>query len=105
MSFDKLECERALRNLFNGNQRYNDYALLQDLIKNYFINKSKKIEYAIYGQHDELLFIGNSNECCDFLSVTKQTFYNALYKTRHKEMKYRKYKVYRMESEVQEDDC
>ena len=31
--------------------------------------------YAIYNRYDELLFVGNMHECCDYLEVTQSTFY------------------------------
>jgi hypothetical protein len=43
--------------------------------------------YAIYNKYDEFLFVGNMHECCDYLEVTRSTFYVMLNKHNHNRVK------------------
>lgn len=56
--------------------------------------------YAIYNRYDELLFVGNMHECCDYLEVTQSTFYVMLNKHLHNRAKrVDKYKIVKVEDD------
>ena len=104
---NKFECEMALCNIYNGSwdeehDYQSDYDTLKKLIEKHF-NKSPrqpKVQYAVYDNDDELLCMGNVNECCETLNITKQMFYNALHTTRREQFKKaRKYTICSIEDD------
>lgn len=56
--------------------------------------------YAIYDKNDNLLTTGNMHECCDYLGVTKSTFYVTLNKDLHNRRKrIDKYRIVKVEDD------
>ncbi len=55
-------------------------------------------QYAIYDKDDNLLTVGNIQECCDYLEISRSTFYVTLNKDLHNRRKFIiKYKIIKIE--------
>ena len=104
---NKQECINALECLCGhtvnpGQDVKRSCEILRRLIDKHYDKKPRqpKAQYAVYDNDDELLCIGNVNECCDDLEITKEMFYNALHTTRCNQFKKaRKYTILRLEDE------
>ena len=53
--------------------------------------------YAIYNKNDEIVCVGSSKECSNFLGVTIDSFYTYVSKILAKRITDRKYMIYRVE--------
>ena len=68
------------------------------MIENKETTNKNKYFYAIYDKHENLVFVGNSNECREFLDTTMSSFYCLVTRTANGIIKGYKYRVYKIES-------
>ena len=59
--------------------------------------------YIVYNNEETPVFVGNTPECCEFLNMTQASFYCLVTKTRNGIIKGRKYRVYKIEEETEDE--
>lgn len=61
-----------------------------------------KSQYAIYDTEDNLLYVGDSIECSEYLKITREHLYHVISRMKNGIFKCKRYKVFKLEEDDDE---